>query len=310
MRSLATILTLLIPSMLTGQTIDHFADSTARWNVANTELVSTPGPAPQRQKVETTNYGFQGDTVINGKQWLKMVATKDTAFSENLKLQGYIRSQGPVVLYQDLELSKKPDTLYDFSLEVGDSIQYDFPEDAYIRTPIVEVKQVDSIRVNGEFHKRIIGGQMGAPLATRLTPVWIEGIGSIHGPLFPREATVFSEGLPEPLDLACTKVNSRQYYDNLDYSECQPNKFVGVADPEQQSLSVQPNPFQDYVRVTMEKVRQATLSLYNAQGQPVLRKPITRGQARLSVSHLTPGMYIAQLRSRRGVQTVKLVKER
>ena len=310
MRSLATILTLLIPSMLTGQTIDHFADSTARWNVANTELVSTPGPAPQRQKVETTNYGFRGDTVINGKQWLRMVATKDTAFSKNLKPQGYIRSQGPVVLYQGLELSKKPDTLYDFSLEVGDSIQYDFPEDAYIRTPIVEVKQVDSVRVNGEFHKRIIGGQMGIPLPTRLKPVWIEGIGSIHGPLFPREAQPFSLEIPTPLDLACTKVNGRQYYENLDYSECQPNKFVGVADPEQQSLSVQPNPFQDYVRVTMEKVRQATLSLYNAQGQPVLRKPITRGQARLSVSHLTPGMYIAQLRSRRGVQTVKLVKER
>ena len=298
--------------MLTGQTIDHFTDSTARWNVANTESVSTPDPPPiNRQKVETTNYGFRGDTVINGKQWLRMVATKDTAFSKNLKPQGYIRSQGPVVLYQGLEVSKKPDTLYDFSLQVGDSIQYRFPKaPVEYKTRTVEVKQVDSVRVNGAFHKRIMAGQMGWPLATGLKPVWIEGIGSIHGPLFPREATVFSEGLPEPLDLACTKVNSRQYYDNLDYSECQPNKFVGVADHEQQSLSVQPNPFQDYVRVTMEKVRQATLSLYNAQGQPVLRKPITRGQARLSVSHLTPGMYIAQIRSRQGIQTVKLVKER
>ena len=179
--------------MLTGQTIDHFADSTARWNVANTELVSTPGPAPQRQKVETTNYGFQGDTVINGKQWLKMVATKDTAFSENLKLQGYIRSQGPVVLYQGLEVSKKPDTLYDFSLEVGDSIQYRFPEAPVEsrKTRTVEVKQVDSIRVNGEFHKRIMAGQMSRVLGTGLKPVWIEGIGSIHGPLFPKEPQFF-----------------------------------------------------------------------------------------------------------------------
>lgn len=127
MRNLATILTLLIPSMLTGQTIDHFADSTARWNVANSELATTR-EFPSRIRVETTNYGFRGDTVINGKQWLRMVATKDTAFSENLKLQGYIRSQGPVVLYQGLDLSKKPDTLYDFSLEVGDSIQYRFPK--------------------------------------------------------------------------------------------------------------------------------------------------------------------------------------
>lgn len=298
--------------MLIGQDVDHFADSTSRWNIANTELVNTPDPrAPQRPKVETTNYGFRGDTVINGKQWLKMVATEDTAFKENLKPQGYIHSQGQVVLYQGLDLSKEPDTLYDFSLEVGDSIQYRFPEEIEERrkTRTAEVKQVDSIRINGEFHKRIKAGNIGIPLATILRPVWIEGIGSVHGPLFPREAIAFSTGVPDALDLTCTKVNGRQYWENSGYSECQPNKPVGVADPEQQYLSVQPNPVSDYVRVTLEEIRQATVSLYNARGQRVLHKPISKEQSRLSVSHLTPGIYIAKIRSRRGTQTVKLVKE-
>lgn len=306
MKNLTLIFTLLFPSMVVGQEINHFADSTAKWHVAKTLDASTQ-QHPSRSRIETKNYGFKGDTSINGEQWLKMYATKDSTFKENLKLKGYIRSQDKVVLYQGP--NEKIDTLYDFSLKVGDSMQYYFPASEETRT--AEVKQVDSIRINGAFYKRIKAGGMGRPLATRLEPVWIEGIGSIHGPLFPKEANAFSSTLPDGLDITCTKVDSGLYWENPDFSECQPNKYVysGLEDQEKEHFTIQPNPFQAHIRVKMEAIRQATVSLYNAQGQRVLRESINGQQAAISVNHLTPGIYFAKIRSKKGIQTVKLVKE-
>lgn len=310
MKTLVTILTLLIPSMLMGQEINnHFADSTSLWHVAKTESASNE-QHPFRSKIETKNYGFKGDTSIYGEQWLKMYATKDTAFKENLRPKGYIRSQSEVVLFRGLASTSEIDTLYDFSLTVGDSIQYYFPGPPS-ETRTAEVKQVDSVQINGSFHKRIKAGNMGKLLGTRLNPVWIKGIGSTHGPLFPREATAFRDGVPDAFRVTCTKVASGLYWEHPDFSQCRPNKYVysGVEDQEEQHFTIQPNPFKAYIRVRMGEIRQATLSLYNGQGQRVLRKSINGQQAAINVNHLTPGIYFAKIRSKKGVQTVKLVKE-
>jgi hypothetical protein len=38
--------------------------------------------------------------------------------------------------------------------------------------------------------------------------IWIEGIGSIHGPLSPHNPRKFSEEIPDSLMLTCTCVNN------------------------------------------------------------------------------------------------------
>jgi len=119
----------LIPSILLGQAINHFDDIDSKWNVAKTY------PAANQQNPDfvattTTVYGFQGDTLIDNELWFKFYSTSDSMFQSDLLYHGLLRVENNKVFY--LDTLNQLDALYDFSLNVGDSVLYDlngmFPE--------------------------------------------------------------------------------------------------------------------------------------------------------------------------------------
>lgn len=154
--------------------------------------------------VQTYRYALVGDTLIAGAAYLKCsVVEACGTCCEAAPVFGYI---GAV---RDDTVARKvfivpPDSfsevvLYDFSVEVGDTIEQAFPIGAC--SPQV-VQWIDSVEVGGSFRRRYhLQG-----------PCWpnevVEGVGSLTGPLEWAFSVVDVGGM-----LACLEVDGEQVYE-------------------------------------------------------------------------------------------------
>ena len=139
-----------------------------QWNV----LFSYPWNPPEPQHKYTDIYKIEGDTLVDGVSYKVMYTTRN----ENLtgwSVCGVIReTEDRQVLYRR-DGSSYDEILYDFSMEVGDTIIMNgsgfYPDWMF-------VVETNEILINGEPRKQIVleyswGDQ----------EVWIEGIGSLYG---------------------------------------------------------------------------------------------------------------------------------
>ena len=139
-----------------------------QWNV----LFSYPWSPPEPQHKYTDIYKIEGDTLVDGMSYKVMYTTRN----ENLtgwSVCGVIReTEDKQVLYRR-DGSSYDEILYDFSMEVGDTIIMNgsgfYPDWMF-------VVETNEILINGEPRKQIVleyswGDQ----------EVWIEGIGSLYG---------------------------------------------------------------------------------------------------------------------------------
>jgi len=221
-----------LPVLLLGQKINHFDHLVSKWNVARTYTAANQ-QNPNFAATTTTIFGYQGDTLINNEQWLKLYATKDSLFQNNLVYQGLTRSENNRVLY--LDATNQLDTLYDFNLNVGDSVLFNLFGDYPEKLPVTSI---DSIQLNGEFYKRFKFAEPSIIAFDELNEVWIEGIGSIHGPLFPNFPVKFSQEMPDSMLLTCTTFDNLLVYQNSSYSDCYINIVLGLETPEAINFSL------------------------------------------------------------------------
>lgn len=134
------------------------------------------------------------DTTINGKLYHKIFHSLDTLFTEN-KLCGGIREENKRIYFYPIDSSgycgqittpckKEEFALYDFSLQVGDSISTDtFRLSAPDYPGYLKVIKIDSILIGNEYRKTFHFGTTGVSWAIP-NAAWIEGIGNIKGLLF------------------------------------------------------------------------------------------------------------------------------
>jgi hypothetical protein len=143
---LLTVLT--FPMFLFGQVTSHFNNLDSKWNVAKT-YPNANMQNPSFVATTTTVYGFQGDTLINSDLWFKLYSTSDSLFQNNLTFRGLTRTDNNRVLF--LDTLNQLDTLYDFNINLGDSVLFNlygqFPE----KIPVINI---DSIQINGQFYRR------------------------------------------------------------------------------------------------------------------------------------------------------------
>lgn len=197
--------------------INHFDNPDSKWYVAKTY----PGgnqEDPYFVATTTTVYGFKGDTIINSEKWLKIYSTPDPLFQNNLKYRGLIRTEDNKVFYMDTLYQL--DTLYDFNLNVGDNAFFNLYGGT--QPTWVKVIETDSIQLNnGAYYKRLKfeDPQIITPFYY-LKGVWIEGIGSIHGPLFTNSPIMFSSEQPDSLILACSFSDNQYVWQHPSYSNC------------------------------------------------------------------------------------------
>lgn len=281
-----------------------FFEANARWYVARTYINPTP-EHPGFVETKTSLYGFLGDTLISDKPWLKIYKTSDSTFS-NTEYLGAIREENGKVYYIDQEDSK--DTLYNFNLEVGDSVYYGLSN--YWGDYLI-LEKIDSIDINGKLHKLYYFEEL-IDMAGSLKEIWIEGIGSIHGPLFPANPRDFSESQPDSTKVTCYLHGNEIYWSNPFYEECYINIVLSTEEFYEKGFTLFPNPVKDKLIIEIPKFASSgfNVSIYDLGGKVVLSEKFNKKQTiKINVASLIEGIYILEIEIAGSKYRQKFVKQ-
>lgn len=295
------ILSLIISVRSFGQSTINFADTNATWHVAKT-FPDGSSLFPNFVSTITKTYGYNGDTLIGSVLWTKMFFTLDSNFSTtlNLKKAGYLNTSNNLVLYLDTLFNL--DTIYNFNLQIGDSVKYDFGSgDNYLF-----VTNLDSTIIDGSYHKRFYFSEPTDPnIFTILKEIWIEGIGSVHGPLFPSNPTTFSTEIADSLNLTCFKINDSIIWNNPYYNDCYINIVLSVNDLQetQWNIFTYPNPVTNELRIELPKIANENfeISIFDINGKLVKKSFDNKnGQFVIDTGALKNNFYILQVQCGNG----------
>ncbi|MBM3456032.1 MAG: T9SS type A sorting domain-containing protein [Bacteroidetes bacterium] len=297
---LLTILT--FPIFVFGQVTNHFDNLDTKWNVAMT-YPNGNIQNPNFVATTTTVYGFQGDTLLNSNLWFKLYSTSDSLFQNNLTFKGFTRTDNNRVLF--LDTLNQLDTLYDFNISIGDSILFNLYGQYPEKIPVINI---DSIQINGQYYKRF---HFAEPTMVNafdlLSEVWIEGIGSIHGPIFTNFPIKFSTEIPDSLILTCTQSNSQQYWQHPTYNSCYLNIVLGIDNKSKIDLTFFPNPVQDIIKINLIKTENYEINVFNSAGQKLIQKIISSDFVTIDLTTLNDGIYFITVDSKNGRWANKLL---
>jgi len=169
---------------------------------------------------EKYGYYLSGDTLIDGKRWKKLYTNRlrgknsvtymDEAASKKAGLDYYclgaMMEEGKkVYAVNNLDPWRKPRLVYDFSLEVGDTVmcgyrcltnsfRFSFIQDSAFEEDIdrwdgnyLTLNRTDTVWVDGLGHRRFVFSHINKRknFTHDDCVVWIEGVGSNHGPYLP-----------------------------------------------------------------------------------------------------------------------------
>jgi hypothetical protein len=265
------------------QTYQPFPKDNAKW------IQEWWGPAP-----EYPPFGFigiwintlNGDTILNSKTYCKIYY-----YSSLTNDSGYY-----AVLFDDtinrkvyLNFGTKDTLLYDFTLNVGDTIKETYNVES---SSSVIICSIDSILLNNKYFKRY-------NLCDGFISI-IEGIGSNAG----LEAELNPWEYGERLD--CFYKNDSIFFPANGI--CQVAGLEEISKKE--SINIYPNPANN--RVTIEiplQTEDAIISIYNITGQLLLKQSLQQSQTEISISSLAKGIYIIKVSSADGIAVKKFIKE-
>lgn len=303
MNKLLFILLVFSAFKLNAQVVDHFSEPTSKWYVVKA-FPNGSMEHPSFVGKRTFVYGFNGDSLINNETWLKMYSTEDESFQSDLNFEGYIHSQNGIVRYTNVNTDI--DTLYNFSLLTSDSVNYEFYD---LQDVYIDVLNISNVSISGENHSYFSFSEPEIISSFNLARErWIEGIGSIHGPLYPLNPIMFSTEIPDSLILSCTKTNGVDYYSHYGFSECFELSLVAVDNIENELFNVLPNPFTEELTVNLNSPNVELLELRNLNGQVVFSSNEFNENISILTSHLPAGIYFLTVLTSSESHSVKLVK--
>lgn len=306
MKNLITLLLIASTYFVFGQTTINFVDPDATWNVART----FPNGNPENPYfIETTTkiYGYQGDTLINNELWLKMYVTSDSSFSTDLIFLGLVKEQNGLVIFHDT--TNSIDTIYNFNIQVGDSVSYNFYG---VGIEYLKIVNIDSIVINNSFHKRFfIEESSFEPF--HLEEYWIEGIGSVHGPLFPKYPVLFSQELPaDSLFTTCYKIENNIIWNNPNYDSCYVNIVMSNNELLDNSLRIFPNPVKNVLRIEIptNEIGDYKITIVDLFGEIIMSRIYElRKTIEINTTSLKNTFYILQVEVNNKIYRRKFIKQ-
>lgn len=283
------MLFVLLLTSLNGfaQPVNPFAEGNAWWNVADTYPHGSP-LNPGFTETTSRAFSFAGDSVIGADTWNIMVSNSAPDTGAAPQFEGLVQQIGDVVLlHVD---GDTPFELYDFSLGIGDSALFHISDfDDWLH-----VSGIDSVLVGSTYSKRIQFQEYLGNLPLQLHEQWIDGVGSIHGPLFPAQARSFSLEVPgDSLMLTCYGNGDDLLWSNPAYPDCEVNIVLGVPEVEPAPiLSLYPQPTIDRVTITSAHGPIVRFALFDAFGRLVLESTPGAVMVELDLSGLASGAYV------------------
>lgn len=287
MKKVLIFLILLSPLFLFGQQYHRIVKNYAVWGM---EYGHFEPDDPSASTISFSYYIMYGDTIINNYSYMKLYKG---LFKDTIEIHSYIGvlredSLGDVYIKCSADYFLFNDSLehllYRFSLNVGDTL---FGVNQYV--PLF-VKKIDSILVNGTYRKRIEFKQF-SPSAKR---VWIEGIGSTKGLLFPVKylpAESFQ-------DLICYSDSNTTWPSNF---QC---GGLGIIDYKRESYNTYPNPVVKIINfnISSSAYEEYDINIFNVLGIEINGLNIYRNAKTYSidVSNFETGIYFYQVISKEG----------
>jgi hypothetical protein len=282
MKIWCTILFLLIALSVSGQTsIYHpFPDSNAMWNIHGqswgSNMCSFNDPVIMDSYL---SYFISGDTIINSLTYHKIYTS---GYSHEHCLYGNIvenwwtyDSTYQFSMRQELNSKKvyiynfQEDLLYDFSLEVGDTIPQ-FWDCAVITS-------IDSVLIGNSYRKRFN--------LSALPYTLIEGIGSTSGLDHP--VCIFENSGT----LTCFVQNDATLYPDGDYI-CERITDIKKIPFDNILANFSPNPFHSTTILELKNEFEGSeIILYNTLGENVLQLKIVSNKMEINRDRLSNGIY-------------------
>lgn len=279
--------------------LPFFPDSNAIWN--------TIGHNSLTNEDWRFRYGIIGDTIISiGKgtsyTYNKVYSLYDSTLSNPYSTYfGAIRTtidKEVFILLPDLPES----LLYDYSLEVGDTIWFNIGGSAcydgvsfWEQSHFKVVTEKDSVELlDNQYHTRwFLEGSI-------MNDIWIEGVGStvwfgLFNPII-SDATLCGDSY----SFACYKHNNTALYiDNPECDKCFCYLLTGINEPFESAdeIEIYPNPTKDIVNISInsDEQNQTEVRIYNSTGHCVFNaKQQTSESIKILVKDWKKGLYIVR----------------
>lgn len=260
-------------TVLWGQ---YFPEQDASWEGATYTIA---GPEPYREVL-------CGQTVINEQSYQQFWSVEGE--EDTLRYLAAVRTNGPRVFYVEAG-SEEERLLYDFSLETGDTITLPYvglPGEVTLKVSSVAYVTQDTTTRKVINFVPIMGIQ----------EVWVEGVGSLFGPL--RRGFIAVDAYSE---LFCQRLSGELGYrtaaaDNCEFVyECM---MTARRDPPVPSFEAQVFPSVSSGAFQLHHLSAAPLEarLFDAMGRCVWQEGgISKGAHRLWLGHLPKGIYYLTL---------------
>lgn len=287
---------------LQGQAVVQFDDPNGNWNVART-FPQGNIQNPNFAGTTTQRYYFDGDTLINGNPWQRMVAVPTWGIAPEPAFKGYTRQEGNLVLFQNGSVTL--DTLYNFALQVGDTMRFGVLGSEFI--DFLSVEAINQVMVQGVGHKvfHFSTSAYNMTLESYLSDTWIEGIGSIHGPLAPMYRNDLTDyypfTFPDSTRLTCYGQGGAMLWQHGGYPACTTNIQLAIDEVASPPFQIYPNPAHELLTVESAFGGIRTISLLDATGRVVLTTSGNGAQTTVGLGKIRPGPYVLRLTTANGI---------
>jgi hypothetical protein len=209
----------------------------------------------------TEYYKFESDTIINGSERYKKVYVSN---DQNSWWElGLLISENSGNVYSNLYEGNYEKQLYTFNIKEDDTLYVYFDPEA---NPL----NVDSVVV-----KNILGVDRKY-FYLSLNILWIEGIGSLQGPLEP--FGVFLGG--GFLVLLCVHEDGVLIYQNPDYPDCKVTSSAEFKSANNNLIELLPSPA-GLLRLSLLNGSKGVLSLYSPEGKLLFKSQITEKETEI-----------------------------
>ena len=277
---------LLMSTSMVGQ---GFISQDKQWNVLLTAFPSY---------VSTEIFKIQGDSVVDGTTYSKIWVSMDSLVS--LQFMGLLREADNIVYYMQPNLTEG--MLYNFNLQVGETamVRNFFCYEQEIPVTVVSIDTVEYFGV--ERRQWLLQNE-------EFYDTWVEGIGSLSGPLY----TMFIACVVCPMwELLCYHEGDILQY-RMPFATTCYGTSVGIDEPSPgTNISISPNPVKRGENITIQTPDDSgTLNIFDASGK-LVRSFLKSNESATtnSTEELAPGLYFVTITTFDSKRiTVKLVVE-
>jgi len=267
---------------LYSQVENTIVDTNSVWSIYMEYVVDQPVP-------ETYYIHLKGDTLIDLKHYTKIWTNNDLYPTDNMEFHGFIREENKKTYYR----YNTEKLIYDFSLPIGDSINFN----GYWFTNFM----IDSVEVNGNKYKEMKLTNIHDTISL------IEKIGNIEEGL---RYTIGFYDLGCYERLLCYFNNDNCLYTNPEFNYCSLGLNNQIKTEEDEKTIIYPNPVKDFLNINSKEVI-SNIEVLDIEGRLLITEEnINNLNYTTNLNTLTKGIYILKIKYKnKNTSSYKLLKE-